>query len=158
MSINQSINQSIIHSFNRPCRSRVVDGLPNRSWYLYLSINLLYFVKCYHSGWKICFIPSISDIFSQKWYFYVQYTRRLISFCYYDIRQSQLIWPCYLFLSWPALPAVQISSRIKRANVSSTSVTSDGFYQHPARQLTNNIQPNKQSINSVVNVAHHWAR
>ena len=34
------------------------------------------FVKSYSGGRKIPFIPSISEIQSQMWYHYVQYTRR----------------------------------------------------------------------------------
>ena len=58
----------------------------------------------------------LSEILSQMWYHCGQYTTchnlSRISLNYYRFRRSWLIRSCYLFLSWPALQAVQASSRI----------------------------------------------
>ena len=70
------------------------------------------FCQSYPGGWKLHFIPSISEILPQKCYHCDQYIRRhlmnLISHCYLSFCQTLLIWACYLFLRC----AVQTSSRI----------------------------------------------
>ena len=70
--------------------------------------ELLKSVKCNPSGRKIDLISSKCDILSQMWYHCAQYTRRhlmsLILHCYYHFLQKLLIWACYLFLRYSALP------------------------------------------------------
>ena len=68
---------------------------------------------------------NILDIVTQVAPLYLKYTKRhhmnLISHWWHHFLWHWLIWACYLFFSWHALPAVHTNSRmnnmLKRANV-----------------------------------------